>query len=238
MRFTNALFRCVVITVFVFLVGAISPALVRADGVFLPGEEAELVAQLVGDPAQQRNSSLMAPDPVLTAVARARAADMAKRRYFSHVNPDGLGPNHLVRAAGYELPAWWSGGRSGNFIESIGAGYPTASLAWQGWMNSSGHRTHLLASKSFYRDQTRFGIGAYADPASPFRRYWVIITAPPEPGPVAAFAADAREKPPRVALSSTVPGRKSAAPAAKTAPVPRAKVLRLPWSAKLWNWPE
>jgi hypothetical protein len=85
-----------------------------------------------------------------------------------------------VRAAGYALPAFWGTGRKDNFIESIGAGYASAGDVWRMWMNSTGHRTHLLGRKSMYKEQTNYGIGYYADPASPYRCYWVIITAPPE----------------------------------------------------------
>ena len=142
-------------------------------------EEQGLARCLVGDPGQNRNRGDMQLDPVLTAVAQARAEDLATRRYFSHVNPDGIGPNQLVRAAGYVLPAFWGENRSGNFIESIGAGYDTSDDAWAAWMKSSGHRSHLLAGKSFYRNQTRYGVGYHFDRASPYRNYWVVITAPP-----------------------------------------------------------
>ncbi|MEO6787438.1 MAG: CAP domain-containing protein [Chthoniobacteraceae bacterium] len=170
----------------------------RAAAVELNAEEQHLASRLTGDQGQRRDRSRMHLDPILTAVARARAEDMAHRRYFSHVNPDGLGPNFLVRAAGYALPSAW-GGRSGNFIESIGAGYATAEAAWEGWMHSSSHRTHLLASSSFYRDQTNFGIGTYTDPSSPYRRYWVIITAPPSSHGEDAFVSRHSAKPARIA---------------------------------------
>ena len=147
--------------------------------VSLAPEEQAVAERLLRESGQARNRSEMVLDPVLTAVARARAADMARRRYFSHVNPDGNGPNHLMQLAGYALPASWTGSRSANNCESIGAGYGTAEAAWQGWMNSPAHRTHLLAKQSFYRNQTSFGVGHYYDPASPMRHYWVVITAPP-----------------------------------------------------------
>jgi uncharacterized protein YkwD len=61
-------------------------------------DEQQLALRLTGDRGQHRDRARMRPDPILTSVARARAEDMAHRRYFSHVNPDGLGPNFLVRA--------------------------------------------------------------------------------------------------------------------------------------------
>lgn len=175
----------------------------RAAALELNAEEQRLAARLTGDRGQKRDRSRMHADPILTAVARARAEDMARRRYFAHVNPDGIGPNYLVHSAGYSLPSSW-GSRSANFIESIGAGYATAEQAWEGWMNSSSHRTHLLASSSFYRDQTNFGIGSYADPSSPFRRYWVIITAPPASRSATAYVSQRSVKPARVAVAMPI----------------------------------
>lgn len=192
----------------------------------LTAEEQQLANFLTGDRGQRRDRSRMRLDPILSSVARARAEDMATRRYFSHVNPDGLGPNALVRAAGYLLPSSWRG-RSENFIESIGAGYATAEAAWEGWMNSSSHRTHLLASSSFYRDQTSFGIGSYSDPSSPYRRYWVIITAPPPRGE-ASFASRRPAKPVRVAVAEPLWNSEGEAAA------PRPSVTRLP-AQITWN---
>ncbi len=203
----------------------------------MTSDEQQLAARLVGDRGQRRDRSRMHADPILTAVARARAEDMARRRYFSHVNPDGLGPNYLVRSAGYELPSSWSG-RSGNFIETIGAGYATADQAWEGWMRSSAHRTHLLASSSFYRDQTNFGIGSYSDPSSPYRRYWVIITAPPA-SQGGAFVSRRSASPVRIIagllpiLSDVDPDE---GPVMDLEPEPRLGAPRPAAAEKLWNW--
>ena len=231
----------------------------RATALELNAEERQLAARLTGDRGQRRDRSRMHPDPILTAVARARAEDMAKRRYFAHVNPDGSGPNYLVRSAGYSLPSSW-GSRSANFIESIGAGYATAEQAWEGWMNSSSHRTHLLASSSFYRDQTNFGIGSYVDPSSPFRRYWVIITAPPASRSEPAYLSHRSAKPARVAVAMPIfsnvdpddgevrdiapepAPRPTALAAPSAASAPGAAIAPSPFAASpapgetLWNW--
>jgi uncharacterized protein YkwD len=214
-----------------------------AIAVPLAGDEQELANRLVADRGQHRNKNRMTLDPILTAVARARAQDMATRRYFSHVNPDGLGPNFLVCAAGYALPSGW-GGRSGNFIESIGAGHATAGEAWEAWMRSPMHRTHLLAQSSFYRDQTNFGIGSYSDPSSPFRRYWVIITAPPISRGDVTFVSRHSTKPARIAglmpIYSGVDPDEGRLIDWDTAP--RPSVGEPPTEAapraeeKLWNW--
>lgn len=74
-------------------------------------------------------------DATLTAVADAHSADMAARGFFSHTNPDGLGPGDRVAASGYPFRAW---------AENIAAGQSTAAEVMNGWMNSAGHRANIL----------------------------------------------------------------------------------------------
>jgi uncharacterized protein YkwD len=103
---------------------------------------------------------------------------MALRNYFSHTNPDGDGPNILVREAGYPLPGWYSQDQDANNIESIGAGYSTPEDAFQGWMNSNFHRTHVLGTNGFYGDQDSYGIGYFFNEDAQYGHYWVFISAP------------------------------------------------------------
>jgi uncharacterized protein YkwD len=93
---------------------------------------------------------------------------------------DGYGPNYLVAQAGYDLPDWWSDSKDANYIESIAAGYSTAQAAWEGWLNSSSHRTHVLGENDFWAEQTNYGMGYVYIAGSPYGHYWVFITAPPE----------------------------------------------------------
>jgi hypothetical protein len=125
-------------------------------------------------------------DPILCRVARQKAADMANRRYYSHTNPDGHGPNWLVREAGYALPDYYDQSAGGNNIESINAGRASAGDAWSSWMDSGPHRQHLLGENSFYAAQTSVGVGFVADPDSEWRYYWVVLTAPPS-GPTVSI---------------------------------------------------
>ena len=119
-------------------------------------------------------------NPVLARVARERAQDMAERGYFSHVDPDGHGPNHLVTAAGFRLPDWYPDSGTANNIESIGAGFASPGDIWQAWLDSQYHRIHVLGTDRFYAGQEEVGIGYYADPNSLYVEYWVVITAPTE----------------------------------------------------------
>lgn len=140
-------------------------------------QEQNLATLMIEDPRQQRLS--LTCHPILAQVARERAQDMVDRHYFSHTNPDGYGPNYLVMQAGYVLPSYYDSTPEGNNIESIGGGYPTANAAWEGWMNSSGHRTHLLGEIPFFADQIEYGIGYTR--GGDYSHYWVVITAKPGP---------------------------------------------------------
>lgn len=154
------------------------PVMATPNTCTLSAEEEAIANFAINHPSQGR--SIMTCDPTLSQVARERAEDMAMRSYFDHTNPDGFGPNYLVKQAGYDLPNWYSNELDANNIESIAAGYSSASSAWAGWMDSSGHRAHLLAESSFWQSQTNYGVGYYYDPSSPYRYYWVFISAPPQ----------------------------------------------------------
>jgi uncharacterized protein YkwD len=142
--------------------------------------ELNAVEQAVASLAENhilQGRTTMSCNLTLSQVARERAEDMAARSYFGHTNPDGDGPNRLVQEAGYVLPAFYSQGDAGNNIESIVAGYSNLSDAFDAWMDSSGHRAHLLGESSFYANQIEFGVGYAFDPDSPYRHYYVFLSA-------------------------------------------------------------
>jgi uncharacterized protein YkwD len=147
----------------------------QTPGCHLSPQEAELSAQLLGDPGQQRTT--LTCNPILAAVARARATDMANRNYFDHTNPDGFGPNYLVQSAGYVLPSYYSQNQNGNNVESIAAGQQTTQDVWTGLMGSPSHRDHLLGQNTFYAEQIDYGIGYASKEGSTYVYYWVILTA-------------------------------------------------------------
>ncbi len=173
-------------------------------------QETALAAKVTYDAGQKRPHVEI--DATLCAVARARAADMARRNYFGHVNPDGVAANYLVRQAGYRLPDTYSADRAANNIESIAAGYTSVSEVWTGWMNSPPHKTHILALDAFYQPQTSLGVGYYRDSNSEYGSYWVIITAPPDKPTlaIASPAAGARLSSAQVAVSGATGGTPAA----------------------------
>lgn len=137
--------------------------------------EERLAELLKNHPDQVRQ--VMYQDPILTRVAEEKAMDMAVRAYFSHVNPEGVGPNYLVEQAGYSLPVWYCQDLDGNNIESIAGGFATPEDVLSGLLTSEAHRKHLLGESSFFAEQLDYGIGFVEVPGSPYTFYWVIITA-------------------------------------------------------------
>jgi len=194
MKINNALFpfvRCrklpTVVSLFhwvvfsgVFLVSSIACALEP-----LPGET-HMLDLIEAHEGQQRTE--LVPNEVLLFAARKKAEDMAAREYFSHQDPDGFGMNFTIAMAGYQHP--YSNARSSNNIESIGArhqnglfGQAAADIVFNAWMESPGHRTHVLGSQDFFAKQTYVAVGYAFDPQGPHgwsSHYFSFISAPPD----------------------------------------------------------
>jgi len=84
---------------------------------------------------------------VLTAFARERSADMVRRNYFNHIDPDGVSPQTKARAAGivdgvYENVSWRKG------YATI---FENAAACQQSMMeepkNQENHRSNILDAK-------------------------------------------------------------------------------------------
>ncbi len=150
----------------------------------LNAQEREIARLMASHTEQRRKQCVL--HPILCRVARAKCKDMARRGYFAHVDPDGVGANWLVRQAGYELPSFYAQGRDGNSIESLHGGYDTAATAWQSWMGSKYHHDHLLAwdggSYPMFALQTMVGVGYFHDANSKLKNYWIVISCPPMGG--------------------------------------------------------
>jgi len=103
-------------------------------------------------------------DAKLSRIARAHSADMLRRKYFSHVDPDGDDPSDRGRKAGFECRRR-SGqsvtyGLAENIYQNTSYDRATfhngvASYDWntaeeiaastvRGWMKSRGHRENIL----------------------------------------------------------------------------------------------
>ncbi|MFL5735378.1 MAG: CvpA family protein [Chloroflexia bacterium] len=89
---------------------------------------------LVNRERTSRGLQPLVMDGELRVVARAHAADMFKRGYFSHVTPEGKDPFDRMRDANILF------GHAGENLALA----PTLEMAHDGLMNSPGHRANIL----------------------------------------------------------------------------------------------
>lgn len=90
-------------------------------------------------------------DPTLRPLARSRSQDMAVRNYFDHVTPDGKKVFDMLRELGYSYSTAGENIAMNTYPVST-----SAQAAFKAWMNSSGHKANILATK-----YGRIGVGAY-----------------------------------------------------------------------------
>lgn len=144
--------------------------------------EVELACLIRNHPGQQRET--MSYHPILGEIARMRAMDMAEHGYYgpSHTDRHGYGPDYYICQAGYFLimegycetleP-------TNNTLESIAAGLhanDTPQEVLKAWLNSPGHKRHLLAESDEFNRGTFYGIGyAQGTEKSAYDHYWVFI---------------------------------------------------------------
>jgi len=115
-----------------------------------------------------------------------KSTEMATLNYAGHTSPTGETPNQLVRRHGYDLPYSLSIGNatyqlptSGNQVESIAGGYPTADETLEALIVDKntyppGHRIHLLGIDAFPAAAREIGVGYASNSLSSFTHYWAI----------------------------------------------------------------
>lgn len=81
----------------------------------------------------------------LSAVASAKADDMATNGYFSHTSPTYGTPSQMLKDFGISY---------GYMGENIAKGYTDAASTVSAWMNSAGHRANILGTEF-----TSLGVG-------------------------------------------------------------------------------
>jgi uncharacterized protein YkwD len=99
----------------------------------------------------------------LTQVAEAHSQDMVGRNFFSHTNPDGLGPGERLDNAGYEWQGWG---------ETLGT-EATPVTMFNSWMKDPPHRDILLNP-----GYSEVGIGYVA--GGTHKHYWTAIFTRPK----------------------------------------------------------
>ncbi|HEY70742.1 MAG TPA: CAP domain-containing protein [Anaerolineae bacterium] len=120
---------------------------------------------------QERSSRGISPLIVssqLTAAARQHSRDMACNDFFSHTGSDGSSPFDRMAWSGFSFTA---------AAENIYAGsgpYNSPQQAFNGWMNSTGHRTNMLNAT-----YTHVGIGYIYCASSTYGGYFTANFARP-----------------------------------------------------------
>lgn len=152
-------------------------------------------------------------NPVLTAVAQAKANDMATKGYFAHTSPEGKDPWFWFDTIGY--PFDYAG-------ENLAIDFSDSGDVERAWMNSPTHRENLLdphftevgiaTSQGMYQGRpTTFVVQEFGTPAgtSAASRQIAAVEVPEEPAKIATA-----ETKPQV-LGTAIAPHKAPAPAKK-----------------------
>jgi uncharacterized protein YkwD len=122
------------------------------------------VHDLINKERADKKANNLQFDRQLADIARAHSADMAKRKFFDHKNPDGKDATARGKAAGYTCRKFYAGYFTDGLAENIYQGslysriritgnkrsydwYSLEELAGEvvdGWMDSPGHRRNVL----------------------------------------------------------------------------------------------
>lgn len=110
------------------------------------------ILNLVNKARKEAGFTELKVDTKLMEVAELKSKDMEDKNYFSHTSPTYGSPFDMMKTFGI---TYKSAG------ENI-AGYSTAQKAFEGWMNSEGHRANILNSSYNYTgigivDSKRYG---------------------------------------------------------------------------------
>lgn len=140
----------------------------------LTPKEQALAQLLIAKPIQLRPS--LTCDPLLVALARERAQDMATRRYFRHDSPEGVGPNDFLRRRGFPLPGSHPTGRA-NTVEAIVGGYSDPREVWEELLGSALHSVHMKGTEPTFLEQDLYGIGYAREWNTPQVDFWVVLIA-------------------------------------------------------------
>jgi uncharacterized protein YkwD len=105
----------------------------------------ETIVQLVNEARSQNGLAPVTVNLQLMTAAETHSQNMATQDFFDHTGVDGSKVSDRTQAVGY---------RSTFVGENIGAGYASPEAAFEGWMNSSGHRENILNP-----NYTEIGVG-------------------------------------------------------------------------------
>jgi uncharacterized protein YkwD len=140
-----------------------------------PGAEVDsaAAASMISGYRQNNGRGPVTVDPVLTQIAKAHAAEMARKTKVGHdVGSGGL--DTRAKAAGYNYA---------RIAENVAGGYQTLAEAFSGWRDSPDHKKNMLMPQA-----TRIGIAVAQAPGYKYKVFWAMVVAEPEAYPVPVMA--------------------------------------------------
>ena len=110
--------------------------------VSLDGREAELL-RLHNEARAEHGVGPLCVQRNLMVAAQGHAEDMIRRDFYAHETPEGLTPGDRITRAGYPFATY---GENNNRVSGGYGGPGRGELreAFEGWMESPGHRENLL----------------------------------------------------------------------------------------------
>lgn len=187
------------------------------DGLLIRGGQGAAVVtavlvDLVNTDRQVNHIGGLQINPTLTAIAQAKANDMAEKGYFAHTSPEGRDPWYWFKQGGYLFA--YAG-------ENLAVDFSDSADVEQAWMNSPTHRANLLnthftqigiatAVGDFNGHRTTFVVQEFGTPAH------TTTAAAVATAPVAVTTPTA---PTDIAIATTKPAAKPAPKPVAVAPV-------------------
>lgn len=157
-------FGSVIVLVFAFLISVAAQEKkqdTKKEDLKLSKEE-QAVIDLTNAERKNADAKPLTPNPLLMAVARAHAANMAKQDKLEHVL-DGKEPYERVKEAGYKYSATG---------ENIAWNALSPREVVKGWMDSPPHKANILNTK-----YTEIGVAVATNEKG--ERYWVQVFGAP-----------------------------------------------------------
>lgn len=150
-----------------------------------------ILVDLANDDRTAGGLDELAINPTLTAVAQAKANDMAAYGYFAHVSPKGVQPWYWFQEKGYEYE---------HAGENLAIDFSDSSDVERAWMNSPTHRDNILngnfteigiatAQGMYQGRETTFVVQAFGAPLRTIARASTIETSNVPKNPEIATAS-------------------------------------------------
>ena len=99
----------------------------------------EAIIGLTNNARATEGLTALEENPLLDAIAEARARDIIDKQYFAHVSPTGEQVSHIARKVGYKYKI---------IAENLAKGvFFTNGKIVDSWLHSPGHRKNILSSQ-------------------------------------------------------------------------------------------